>query len=473
MKQLVKKSPRQIAPVQNKTTQAKIAEKKYRIGSPVGDGYHSQSQNSNLAIDILRTGIEEYLSDQMVRGKRKVLTGFVGLSVASGKRGLSFYLREGADGQYFRVISYPLDHEFTSPDFEALVLMHHRFRDRLVANVCWKNHHYLLGGSYRKLVTFNDLLDFYEEDHRGKTKITRFRKRYFDGKWGNKQLSLYCAESFRIDFLDRPVPDRQPSDRNELIKLVSAAINKAKQSMNISIDVLPLFRRGERARADNTDNEPPKLSVVSAFILEAYALQEEQLGLSMIIQLLVSLRNANAARLEWGQCKLEDLYVEVPKEKSKTGYVRHPIPNRMINILRREWLNQCAEANSKNAGEPKFVFQSLRKKGKARANFDRAFEKIKASLLDKATSNKKQRAIKKFTRHQIRDLVEELLMSVGTSEGQKEKCLGRKPSDIGVAYANLSLSQLNKIKNKMVKKIEKKEPELKILFEKLSDSEAE
>jgi len=82
---------------------------------------------------------------------------------------------------------------------------------------------------------------------------------------------------------------------------------------------------------------------------------------------------------------------------------------------------------------------------------------------------KELKQIRSFTQHRIRDLVEQLILDVGASEGQKEKCLGRLPCEQAESYGDLSIEKLSSIKDKMVDKIELEHPELKALFQQLID----
>ena len=83
-------------------------------------------------------------------------------------------------------------------------------------------------------------------------------------------MANYSIATFRTDYLDRYVSSRCKSDRNEIIKMVRAAVNKAKASESIKINVQELIMRGERSRADKTDKTIPKMSTLTKFIIEAY-----------------------------------------------------------------------------------------------------------------------------------------------------------------------------------------------------------
>lgn len=411
-------------------------------------------------------------------GKVEVLPNLTGMSIRMSKKRKVIQLRENSKGEYFTLISYPISHMFTTEDIDTLKKAQKRFRSRVDAKMFWKDITFLLSGTFREIKTFHQLFELYKE---GQTigqirKIERYQKRYLSLGYGDKLLVNYCAESFRKDFLDRKPHGHQLSDRNELIKIVSAAISKAKGMMNVKIDVQPLIRKGERSRTDKSDNKPPMLSTVSALILKAYELEKDELGLELIIQYMASTRVACTDALEWRQVKWEKPCIEVPSEKSKTGYRNHPIPRRLLDILRAEQnkQSQCSKLTNSKNGEPMHLFESDRNKGRSVSNMDDNFNFVKGQLLADAINSsftaEQFEDIKSFTRHTIRDLVEDELMGLHASEAQKEKCLGRKPNELGQAYGNLDLKALSKLKDRMVEKAEKEFPELKALFEQLIDN---
>jgi hypothetical protein len=441
------------------------------VASGVKQTFSTSSSHSGSKLQNLKAFIKSFKYGD----KPTVLPGYKGMSIKASRKRKTVQLRENKMDKYFSLLSFNIDHVFTEENIETITKAHSRFRERVNAKMPWKDKNFLLSGKFREISTFTELFDFHKE---GQTrdqvkKIERYQKRYLSEGYGDKLISNYCAESFKIDFLDRKPPEHQPSDRNEMIKIVSAAITKAQSIMNIKIDVQPLILKGERSRSDETDNKPPLLSTLTAFICKSYGVGKENLGLELIIQYMASTRVACTDALEWNQVKWKKLCVEVPNEKSKTGYRNHPIAKRLTEILERELHEQLQNSRlTKNKnGEPVYVFESDRRKGHAISNMDDDFNFVKAYLVEHAEAlgfNQEQvEDIKFFTRHSIRDLVEDELMAIHASEAQKEKCLGRKPNALGRAYGNLDLKALTKLKDRMVEKAESEFPELKALFQRL------
>lgn len=189
---------------------------------------------------------------------------------------------------------------------------------------------------------------------------------------------------------------------------------------------------------------------------------------------MASTRVACTDALEWRQVKWEKPCIEVPSEKSKTGYRNHPVPKRLIEILQAEQniQSQNSKLTKDQSGLPIYLFESERNKGNAISNMDDDFKYVKKQLIADAVKHnfteEQLDDIESFTRHTIRDLVEDELMGLHASEAQKEKCLGRKPNALGRAYSNLDLKALSKLKDRMVEKAESEFPELKALFQRLS-----
>lgn len=412
---------------------------------------------------------------QSFSGSAKVLPGLVGMSIKTSKSKRMIQLRENKSDAYFQLINYPIDYVFTSKDLDTLVAAHKRFRQRIEAGMPWKDRNYLLHGQYREINTWNQLYEFYSEGKSAsyKTKLQRFKERYFSGSWGEKRISTYCRESFMLDFLDRPVANRQPSDRNELIKQVDAAIRQAQGSANIAIDVQALFKKGDRSRADGTDKTPPKLETFSAYVIEAFEMGENQTGLSLIAQLMASTRKTRTNFLSWRRINLDECFIEVPSHENKTKFVRHPFPKRFHDILLS--IRESQRYAAKHDKSPDWLFESKTSTGKVARNIDHGFYRVRKSLLSKAraqgASEKTLRAIQSFSQHRVRDIVQKLVLDVGATLAQTEKCLGRSVDDLGRAYDDLSIETLCDVKNKMVTQIEAKHPELKALFQRLIDKE--
>lgn len=434
---------------------------------------HSQQSSFNEPSKIRDNNLIDFL--QVFNGSARVLPGMKGMSIKTSKSKKMIQLRADKNDAFFQLVNYPIDYVFSQNDINTLVAAHKRFEQRIEAKMPWKDRNYLLHGQYRELITWNQLYDFYSEGKSAsyKTKLQRFKERYFSGSWGEKRISTYCRESFILDYLDRPVADRQPSDRNELIKQIDAAIRQAKGSVNIAIDVQTLFNKGDRSRADGTDKTPPKLETFSAYVIEAFEMGENQTGLSMIAQLMASTRKTRTNFLSWRRINLGECFIEVPSHENKTKFVRHPFPRRFHDILLSIRESQWHAA--KHDKSPDWLFESKTRTGKVARTIDHGFYRVRKSLLSKAqaqgASEKTLRAIKSFTQHRVRDIVQKLVLDLGATLAQTEKCLGRSADELGCAYDDLSIETLCDLKNKMVTQIEAKHPELKALFQRLIDKE--
>ena len=405
----------------------------------------------------------------------KVLPSMTGMSIKASRKKKMIQLREHKADQYFQLIAYPIEHQFSNEDIKTLQKAWDRFRSRIISKKPWKDKNFLLNGSYREILTFHELFEFHKE---GQTKdharsIHRIQNRFFSGVWGEKLIANYCIESFRTDYLDRLVVSRQDSDRNEIIKMVNAAISKAKAAINIQIDVQELIKRGERSRADKSDKVIPQMSTLAQFIAESYELGYDRLGLKLIMQFMTSTRENRTNCMEWKRIKLNKQFVEVPAPESKKGFRRHPIPERLEEILTYEKNEQRRnkKLTTDRSNEPVWVFESPYNKGKVDSTLNTQFDEVRKSLYNLAqvqgASKKDLKAIKSFTQHRIRDIVEQELLYVNASERQKEKCLGRLPDERSESYGNLSIEKLCELKDKMVTKAELEFPELKSLFQHL------
>lgn len=427
--------------------------------------------NSNcIGLTVKAPDLKQQLNQFKYNDKPKVLTGLKGMSVKANRKVKIIQLRDFKNSGYFELMRFSIDHVFTEEDEATLQKAHQRFRSRLQAGACWRDKNFLLNETYREIKTFRDLLNYYAEGQCDKTKVKRMTERYFAGRFGDAIISNYCAESFRIDYLDRTVPTRQPSDRNEVIKIINAAISKAKADMKVKIDVQQLVRKGERSRADNTDKVPPTLSTLAAFLKESYDLGETQLVLSLITQLMVSTRKTRTNLLQWHRVNIDECYVEVPSHESKTTFVRHPFPARFRDILLSLYSTQQSACKD---SQPNWLFESKTHANRPARTLDKEFNQVRANLLNKAkatgASEKELNAIRAFTQHRIRDIVQKLVLKVGATLSQKEKCLGRQPDDVGYAYDELSIEALCELKDKMIEHIEAEQPELKALFQRLID----
>ena len=60
--------------------------------------------------------------------------------------------------------------------------------------------------------------------------------------------------------------------------------------------------------------------------------------------------------------------------------------------------------------------------------------------------------------------MDELLLKVGATPNQKAKAAGRKATEVAIAYENLTLKQLSKLKNKACNEMLKEDPNMKFVM---------
>ncbi|MDO6476625.1 hypothetical protein Q4520_14425 [Alteromonas sp. 1_MG-2023] len=411
-------------------------------------------------------------------GNAKVIPQLTGMSVRNSKRKTFIQFRENKKDGYFKLIEYQSDHLFTENDAETILKIYDRIAVRRKAGMHWKNKAYLLSGLTLEIKTFNQLFDHYAAcSSRGvNIKLKRIRERYFSGERGDRLLSSYCAESFKNDFLDCRAPDRADSDRNEIIKIISAAVNKARFSQSVQIDVQQLVAKGERSRADKSDKAIPRLSTLSRLILTAYTHGAYDVAYHLLIQLMASTRFTATTKIEWSRVDLKKQVIAIPAPLSKSAcYVTHPIPRELVKLFQAECERKGAYrlATQSSSGKPRYIFESGHNPGKLDSQIRKKFERMKAIVIKDCNAESLDhytlQEISEFTPHRIRDIVEKQLKLIGATDAQKEKCLGRKPDDVGSAYGDLSVPTLCQLKDKMMDKIFAEHPELKQVISSLID----
>lgn len=411
-------------------------------------------------------------------GKQRVIPGFKGLSVRKNNQSLVLTFRTKANNERLDFMKFKDPQSVTEQDIETIKKAHQRFRVCVNKGRPWNNVEYLLKGKKRRLETFNDLLNFYQEgiEKVQQIKVARFKRRYFSGALGERLLSTYSREQFRKDFLDVSHPDRQASDRNEVIKILSAACNRARDTENIDIDIQTLVRSEDRSYADKTDKKMPTLLVFDAVLAEAYRMKKFNLCISMLLQFFISTRKAKTNGLRWQQFDLDSCTVEVPAAENKNGrLVRHPYPiglNPLLCNLKSHFKYKPRISLDKSEN-PIFLFESAVKPGQPVWNFSRCLEEVKLNLIDgvnalgknNADVGYKARDVQAFTQHRMRDLMDMQLLKVGATENQKEKAAGRATSNKARAYENLTIECLVGLKDKVFSKLPETMPNFKRVFE--------
>jgi len=413
----------------------------------------------------------------------KVIDGYRGMSIRANKKSKVILFRDSKKEPYHELIKFPEDHKYADKDVDLLKNAHKRFLLRRESSLPWRDNNFLLGGEARKIETFNQLLGFYSESaSKGyQTKIRRMKKRYFSGERGERKLSGYCRNQFIADYLNAPNSNRKPSDRNEVIKMINSAINKAKDDSNIQIDVQTLVRAKDRSYADKTDKIMLKLSTFNVYLGRAFKLKHYELCLSLIMQLLVLTRKTNTNKQTWEYIDFSQHISTVDGHNNKNRKLGRYLYPKMLNSIlepykgylsRQDWTAKLKD------GSAKFLFESRKKAGSPVSSFDNQLNKVKVSLLadleslDQSSSEFRSQyeEISAFTQHRLRDFADALLISVGATDNQKEKAAGRATSDVARGYENLTPPEIIKLKDRVVRLLNKSCPNFKKVKNGLIDS---
>lgn len=91
---------------------------------------------TRLPYETSNLNLREFI--QAFEGKPKVLKGYPGMSIKVSRKEKIIQLRDGGDDQYFKLISYPVEHQFTKEDIQTIVDAHKRFMDRRKAKMPWR-----------------------------------------------------------------------------------------------------------------------------------------------------------------------------------------------------------------------------------------------------------------------------------------------------------------------------------------------
>ena len=85
--------------------------------------------------EMSNLNLKEFI--QAFEGKTKVLKGYPGMSIKVSRKEKIIQLRDDSGGQYFKLISYPVEHQFTKEDIQTIIDVHKRFMDRRKAKMPW------------------------------------------------------------------------------------------------------------------------------------------------------------------------------------------------------------------------------------------------------------------------------------------------------------------------------------------------
>jgi len=405
-------------------------------------------------------------------GGTKTIPDHNGLKIRKNKKSKQIFLR--VEQQDLTLVSFSNVHKVTEDDVEIIKNMYARFKLLRTEGKPWNNIQYLAKDNIKKLVTFNDLLNFYAgiSHEEVAKKIRRMQKRYFSGEKGERKLIAYCEEQFAKDFLDSSNPARVKTDRDTVIKQMNAAFNKAVESSTVERpDFDNLVKNQVRNRSDDTSKIFPKLETYTAYLKKAFELGFDQLALNLILQESISTRKALTTQQQWADINIDELVKEVAAHQNKNRqYGRLMLPKQIKPLLNTYMLKLKRDPNiSKNRkGEPIFLFESpqANRKGQSRVNFDNQLNAVRTSLCneievlsslehDKASLKKE---ISAFTVHRLRDLSDSLLLDCGCTEAQKEKAAGRSTNNVARAYEKLSEEDMINLKTKKFDYIANQEP---------------
>ena len=416
------------------------------------------------------------------------------LWLRKGKKSLVFFLRVKGNKDLELLKHQNID-EFTQKQLDFVLSLHSRFQLLRSEKMPWNSLTYLNDGSRKVLQTFNDLLEFYRDlpltSNSTKTQIKRMSNRYFSGEKGTRKISAYCAEQFATDYLDAPIPDRAKTDRDTIIKLMSAAYTKAESSVDVEkLDFNNLVKNQVRNRNDPSSKVMPKLSAYISILKRGVELGCYEMVLNLIIQETMLTRKARTTHQEVSTLNLDELVHEVASinldelvheipahlnKNNKLGRLLMPPQIKALLVNYLAYLKNNPKITKDHNGQPKFLFESPLKKGQPRANFDEQFNAARKSVINtievSCAENKGSliKAIRNFTPHRLRDLSDKLFLDVGSTLGLKEKAAGRSTNNVARAYEDLSEDRIIELKTKKFDHIVQQEPDYQWVINTLID----
>ncbi|RDV24330.1 hypothetical protein DXV75_14000 [Alteromonas aestuariivivens] len=191
-------------------------------------------------------------------------------------------------------------------------------------------------------------------------------------------------------------------------------------------------------------------------------MEEDALALNLLLQEDSGMRKAAVTHYEVEFLCPDDNLLGLAAHKNKnrkTGEYVFSDPIRKVLEVYIKKLKADPLVSKDRKGFPKVLFESPQpnRRGLPRANFDESFKRVKNALLedikkDSALSvddiKMELKAVERFTQHRIRDLNDRLFKKINATNGQKEKAVGRTPSDTEKAYEGLTIDEMVQLKNR-------------------------
>ena len=294
-----------------------------------------------------------------------------------------------------------------------------------------------------------------------KRKARNIFKRYFDCKEGD--LDLRDAKTCHLEaiFVDKAAKSDTPSDRDELVKRLKAALNFAYDHPNV--EKLEFGRSIENLRRNRESYQHlPDLKTYVSYLCRAVELGLFDLALFMTLQEQLFTRVNKSILLRKNDIKFDECLVKILGHEHKnirTAYYYFPV--QLIPLLQAVIDKRSVDQQQLNP----FLFPSVVKDTVSKSHFYDDFHLVRASLV--ASSEQKsgeefceQRVeFNKFTFHRLRNLNLDLLQKINVWEGQAEKAFNRKVSDKAKAYEDLSPRRQREFKSEKYQYIASKYPE--------------
>ncbi|WP_417707427.1 hypothetical protein [Rheinheimera aquimaris] len=294
-----------------------------------------------------------------------------------------------------------------------------------------------------------------------KRKARNIFKRYFDCKEGD--LDLRDAKTCHLEaiFVDKAAKSSTPSDRDELIKRLKAALHFASDHPNV--EKLEFGRAIEELRRNRESYQHlPDLKTYVSHLCKAVEFGFYDLALFMILQEQLFTRVKRSILLRQNDINFDECLVKIlghEHKNHKNAYYYFPV--QLIPLLRA-----VIDKRSCNQQRPNpFIFPSLTKDTISKPDFYNEFGLVRDSLIDSVKQQAKNGfseealEISKFTFHRIRNLNLDLLYKINVWEGQAENAHNRKVSDKAKAYEDLSARRQREFKSEKYQYITGQYPE--------------
>ncbi len=317
-----------------------------------------------------------------------------------------------------------------------------------------------------RITTPKQLLSF-ELEHKDwtskdtKRKARNIFKRYFNCKEGD--LDLRDAKTCHLEaiFVDKAAKSDTPSDRDELVKRLKAALNFANDHHNV--EKLEFGRSIENLRRNRDSYQHlPDLKTYVSHLCKAVEFGLYDLALFMILQEQLFTRVKRSILLRQNDINFDECLVKIlghEHKNHKNAYYYFPV--QLIPLLRAVIDKRSSNKLRRNP----FIFPSVTKDTVSKTDFYNEFGLVRDSLIDSLKQHteigfsEEALEISKFTFHRIRNLNLDLLYKINVWEGQAEKAFNRKVSDKAKAYEDLSPRRQREFKSEKYQYIADQYPE--------------